>query len=547
MSSHSEEDSSQTSGISQSPWFKSLFELNPKGVALALANGTICDVNPAFCKLGGYIRESLLFRNLYEMFDSLEPGNTGEVPQLLNLSLSGNVEAAFTHEQGHQVPILFSCSPFQSPEGDPYMWVFVEGLEERKQEVARRIQEETLGVVGSLGDSFSQDLNEHLDSLVHRLNQVVLHETGALSPQGQQELHSVIQQSERLRDIVHNVQSRKRQELATQWNVENTLSQVRLRLLREPNSAKLRKYLSSPGGKQELTERLHSAARRSTIDKGLDDVREWLFNSKPPLVMFNDQIVVWKRIQSVIKDAIIELRDLLLQTMEEAQIPPIAMSSMDWPAVDTVEQVEPVQGRARTMTQPPLSRNPTPPLRKRTDSFAHLRRYPGHGDAGNRKPQTSKPKSSNFAHRPVPSRPSSSQMDLEPPRNGFTVKPTPPPIAAPVDTGRHVNVPSSEEIPLPTKMEQLVHEMLSSYDTIKLERWINRKSFEAYLRRHFERHQDEASVPLEPVWDILQKIPGMPPLIVKRYFQQLKTSSIKKMVEWPLFMQESPYSTPPPV
>lgn len=516
--------------------YKNLFEVYPFGVVMALANGTICDANAAFCRLGGYIKESLLFRNIYEMLDSPEPGHTGEVPQLLNLSLSHAVEANFTHEQGHQVPILFSSSPFRTAEGDSYMWVFIEGMEERKATEAKRIQEEQLDVVGRMGDNIAKELQEHLDSLVNKLGQVLHHESDTLSSQGQQELHIVIQQTERLLGVVEQAQSRQRQELVSDWNVERTLAQVRLRLLRENNSSKLRRYLASHEGKQALTEQLHAAARRSSIDAGLEDLRQWLWNFRPPLVMFNERVVVWNKIQSVMTEAILELRDVMLQTMSEAQIPPIAMSSVDW---DAVPNKEPIARHSpqpqRVVTKTPMPKVPSRPLQPAQKPVGHR----SSSLPSFRPPQSQSPLD-RLKRRPVP-------VDPTHPPAGFGANPTPPPVAPPVDTNRHVNVPSSTEVTLPVSMEQLVQQMLQVYDGVRLERWINRKSFEAYIRRHFDRHEDGESIELEPVWDILQKIPGMVPLIVKRYFEKLKSAHPTHPVEWPLFMQDSPYPTPPPV
>ncbi len=105
-------------------------------------------------------------------------------------------------------------------------------------------------------------------------------------------------------------------------------------------------------------------------------------------------------------------------------------------------------------------------------------------------------------------------------------------------------MPAEEEIPLSKDLEELLQFMLEECERMKLHQWINRKSFTAYLRRHLYRYQEYKTIPLDPLWETVQKIPGINPVIIRRFFLNLAAKSPKIPFELPPLLQEdSSYSS----
>lgn len=115
------------------------------------ANGTLIDVNPAYCNLLGYTREELLGRHISELVPYLR---VEKVKNRIRTALrEGQIqfESRHQHKNGYTIDIEASVSVLQLDE-KPYLAVFLRDISERKQtEKALKQSEAQLAAASHIG------------------------------------------------------------------------------------------------------------------------------------------------------------------------------------------------------------------------------------------------------------------------------------------------------------------------------------------------------------------------------------------------------------
>ncbi len=110
-----------------------LFETSPVGLALCDMDGSLVDVNPAYCKIIGYSKEETLKLTYWDVTPkSYEKEEAALLESLNKTGKYGPYEKYYIHKDGRQIPVRLNGQIIDQF-GQKYIWSSVEDITEAKE------------------------------------------------------------------------------------------------------------------------------------------------------------------------------------------------------------------------------------------------------------------------------------------------------------------------------------------------------------------------------------------------------------------------------
>ncbi|MFT6067755.1 MAG: two-component system sensor histidine kinase/response regulator [Bacteriovoracaceae bacterium] len=112
---------------------RTLFETSPVGLALCDMEGSLVDVNPAYCKIIGYTKEESLKLSYWDITPKTYEAQEGvQLESLIKTGKYGPYEKHYRHKDGRLIPVRLNGQIiFQN--GIQYIWSSVEDITEAKE------------------------------------------------------------------------------------------------------------------------------------------------------------------------------------------------------------------------------------------------------------------------------------------------------------------------------------------------------------------------------------------------------------------------------
>jgi PAS domain S-box-containing protein len=540
-----------------------LFENVPIGLILLSNNGTIIQANTAFCELGGYTREEVTHRYCNDLLEITLQDLFSDSDQMSYASTASFI-THFLHSSKQRIEVQLTVHQIGSHSNNSKCLVLVEDLqtlgdEFHGQQTQQIPQTQSIEhVLSQMTNNMTQEISLHVQTIRSRAEDILVRSKNEVPPSVYREIDTIVEQCASLNRLLGGVVVKHKQQLVTSCNFNQIYGQIRLRILREPNAAKFRSFLTTNDTRDIFGEVLQKASYRSALSAGIDEVKQWLWNYQPPLISAGCHNSIWSLIESVVIEALQQLRSSMASACTEAQIPPLVMSCDELPELPHSHtsclkddvcttstssndhiQVSPLVYHQRTAnSSSPNNAIPSTLINSTPNQWMHNRDTAIPESRSSVQDTTQANKGSSALNK-LPSMQQtaqSSELDASRIRSSAdyplsqtlrsytpavasrsTTKPTDPKFSSSTNNV----LPTKEETPLPPTYEKLFTRIMFFFQAHKIYQWTNRKSFEAYIRRYLYRYQNDEKLPLDPLWETLHKIPGSSKENINEFFIKL--------------------------
>ena len=138
--------------------FRGLFESSADGIIYSAIDGTVLDVNPAFCQMLGRTREYLLGRNFHDLSPERYREKVRNIfwQEMVSHKSCGDYQKEYYHADGRLVPVAVRCWAIRNELGETRgAWAIIKDLTSqraaaRAQELYRLLAENTGDVIWTL-------------------------------------------------------------------------------------------------------------------------------------------------------------------------------------------------------------------------------------------------------------------------------------------------------------------------------------------------------------------------------------------------------------
>jgi len=310
---------------------------------------------------------------------------------------------------------------------------------------------------------------------------------------------------------------------------------IRLRMLRTPGGSELKEFLSNERNRRVLGRYLSDASTLSSTEESLSSVRHWLQSQQGRLLSYNGGRI-WKTVREILRGAFDEVRGA---TGERPLI------SMRDSSSHSVSSIRVKRGTTRKATpRRPLKRISSDALRglshssKRTPALEqrNVLHQKGTSSIEEAQPFTlslqeaisfvKRKKTEKSNRRASHSRSSSEHLRIQEMERAYGESQSSPSRLKRRDLSRRRAIRENaaqvvEMSKLPDNLEDILGYMLKRFDAFHLEKWVERQSFEHYLRRRLPEQEVEETLYLEPFWEMLRGVQGIDVELVDLYFMQI--------------------------
>ncbi|MBA3699610.1 MAG: PAS domain S-box protein [Planctomycetes bacterium] len=143
---------------------RSLFELSPLGIALCRMDGSLLQVNQAYCDIIGYTAEECLRLTYWDITpQEHEAGEREQLRWLTDAGRYGPYQKTYRRKDGRLVPVLLNGILIRDINGTQLIWSFVEDI------TPRQAAEDALRHSRDAAESASRAKSEFLATMSHEI------------------------------------------------------------------------------------------------------------------------------------------------------------------------------------------------------------------------------------------------------------------------------------------------------------------------------------------------------------------------------------------
>lgn len=148
--------------------FSGLFNSSKDGIRFASTDGTLLDVNDAYCQLTGYSKEELLSGKKYQDITAPEYQEMEAkiVAGVIRTGKAVEYEKEFIRKDGSRVPVLLTVFVVRGEDGKPIrVAAIIKDMTELKEMQDKLVRTERLAVLGQLAGGVGHELRNPLGAI----------------------------------------------------------------------------------------------------------------------------------------------------------------------------------------------------------------------------------------------------------------------------------------------------------------------------------------------------------------------------------------------